>query len=1440
MTGDESTPLPFDHVLMGQWRIEDVLGQNDTFVTYEAVHDLSRQRVVIKEYFPAGIAVRDDVDVQPKEQENGPVLTRGCQRFIAESQALAALRNDYLVRQFNSFEENGTAYCVTEFLRGDNLSAKAAAGTCDQQWLDALVDAACQGLAAIHERYCLHLDVTPDRILFPSGGAHPMLLCVGIVEQNSSAAGEDGEMPPRFASPGYASPELQVPQSGDPGTWSDIYSLAAVLYFCITGQPPPAAAARLEQMQADPYAEVCTKELMAQGYRENFLRGIDAALRLQPSDRPQDLFAWQRSLTAGPTAATDAGEAGELAGQPVAEAAMGQIRIETIPAKVADLHLYLDDKQIENGEVFPVGVHDLQVTARGFETLARRVQIPETGLRLQVSLQRSMDHLANEQLIEAARNHDAGLLTALLESGADPDATDADGQTALMIASEQDSVDVLFLLIQAGADLDKQDSEGRTALMIACRRGLVDLAYVLLRAEAALDLQDKQGRTALSMATSSKASEAVEALLEVGAASAIADASGRTPLMIATDGADVRVVQTLLQAQPNPDAQDQEGRTALMIAASRGAAECVRALLAEGASTELLTTTGKSALDHAIAMGDTETALLLGVGKELLAAADLGQLDRVRALLDAGIDVDFCNPDGRTALMAATEGSHAEVVRYLVEKGAAQTLRDANGQTALDHAISGKNVEILRLLGADKEVFRAAEAGEPDRITACMAAGVSAEYQDELGRTAITIAIQGGQMEVLQALLEGGGAVNARIGEDGVTALEMACEQGWVDAVRLLLSAGADTHLRNSKGGSALLQAVCNGGEEIVLLLLAADMPPDYGTTTDGRTALMVACEQGHLRLVRHLLQAGADLEITDNEGRTALWYGCLAERPEILPLLLATNLNVNARQADGRTALAAMADMGATERVKALLQANADVNTEDASGRTPLHYACHTGQVELVRVLLRAKAKVNTQDKEGQTVLIGAVQAGAAAIVELLLKAKAKPALTDKAGWTALMVASRMGNVQIARMLLLTTSAGPFKKAHDGRSAYDIALEAGHEILAESLLWSVTLLFLRPLLRWRFGAWLVRATSPDRIHPFLFGEKSDGEGGATDAPASTETRIWLQVAPRKHWLSLDGAPFYSGDWASVGEHELRVEARGYAPEVVPIRTHGASMNLEISLQKPREGQSFRDLQESPEVVVLPVKGFMMGTDPQTEACETSETPRHRVRIGYRIALGKYPVTVAQYAAFFAATGHDSTGNMRTYEDGKWDYRADRSWRSPGFEQHGNHPVVYVSWEDAQAYVRWLSSETGCTYRLPSEAEWEYAARAGSASPYHTGATITAEQAHLRGGQQSTMEVGTFPGNAFGLHDVHGNVDEWVEDCWNPNYEGAPQDGDPWLSGDCTRRVHRGGSWVYGSQHARVALRMRAVANTKRNNLGFRVARLIEQGDLEVERTGYR
>ena len=199
------------------------------------------------------------------------------------------------------------------------------------------------------------------------------------------------------------------------------------------------------------------------------------------------------------------------------------------------------------------------------------------------------------------------------------------------------------------------------------------------------------------------------------------------------------------------------------------------------------------------------------------------------------------------------------------------------------------------------------------------------------------------------------------------------------------------------------------------------------------------------------------------------------------------------------------------------------------------------------------------------------------------------------------------------------------------------------------------------------------------------------------------------------------------------------------------------------------------------------------------------EGPSRTVAIAQPFAVGKHEVTFAEWDA--------------CVRDGGCTSKPEASW------SRDRQPVINVSWEDAKQYVGWLSAKTGKSYRLLSEAEWEFAARAGTTTRYSFGNAITPQQAQLS--TDRTTEVGKFPANAWGLHDMHGNVWEWVEDCWNDSHKGAPTDGTARTTGECKRRVVRGGSWQQDAHFLRSAFRVSFTAGVRIDSLGFRVARTI-------------
>lgn len=277
-----------------------------------------------------------------------------------------------------------------------------------------------------------------------------------------------------------------------------------------------------------------------------------------------------------------------------------------------------------------------------------------------------------------------------------------------------------------------------------------------------------------------------------------------------------------------------------------------------------------------------------------------------------------------------------------------------------------------------------------------------------------------------------------------------------------------------------------------------------------------------------------------------------------------------------------------------------------------------------------------------------------------------------------------------------------------------------------------------------------------------------------------------------------------------------------------------------------QHGRSIRDCSDCPQLIVLQSGSFRLGSPPNEAGRWDDEGPAVTISLKRPIAISVNEITRGQFARFSRATGRNPGTCQPPAGIGDPNAKLDLNWREPGFKQTDDHPVICVSWEDAQAYAAWLSRETGKRYRLPTEAEWEYAARGGTAAArfwradYATACRFAnvADRAANRvfsdwnaapcdDGQVFTAPVGSYAANGFGLHDMLGNVWEWVGDCWNDSHEA----GDPHVarfSGDCSRRVIKGGSWISIERLVRIAARGADKPVSRTIGTGFRVVRELE------------
>ena len=254
-----------------------------------------------------------------------------------------------------------------------------------------------------------------------------------------------------------------------------------------------------------------------------------------------------------------------------------------------------------------------------------------------------------------------------------------------------------------------------------------------------------------------------------------------------------------------------------------------------------------------------------------------------------------------------------------------------------------------------------------------------------------------------------------------------------------------------------------------------------------------------------------------------------------------------------------------------------------------------------------------------------------------------------------------------------------------------------------------------------------------------------------------------------------------------------------------------------------------------PKMVLIPEGSFTMGCeDKDAMVCRDVSKPSHKVNVG-KFLMSETEVTVAQFRAFAEAESYKTTAEERGScwsfgVGGKWSDAKGNSWRKMGFPQEDNHPVACVSYNDAKAYVRWLNDKTGKKWRLPSEAEWEYAIRAGTKTVYYWGDVIGKNNANCSQSKCGdkfgvTSPVASFSPNQFGLYDMSGNVWEWVEDKWHRDYNNVPTDGGAWTADDSSSHTKRGGSWNSGLPlFLTPTYRLFGVQDSRDFRTGFRVA----------------
>ncbi len=348
-------------------------------------------------------------------------------------------------------------------------------------------------------------------------------------------------------------------------------------------------------------------------------------------------------------------------------------------------------------------------------------------------------------------------------------------------------------------------------------------------------------------------------------------------------------------------------------------------------------------------------------------------------------------------------------------------------------------------------------------------------------------------------------------------------------------------------------------------------------------------------------------------------------------------------------------------------------------------------------------------------------------------------------------------------------------------------------------------------------------ATEDDRVGSQAQAQRRADEADAHRPPRRQELRrAWPPSRTAVLAASLIGLALITATVVWL----VHAPATGVPPTAVaPAPTAVAPTKMAVTALSPERERAlkpmdqFKECDDCPEMVVVPAGSFMMGSATSEPGRTTEEGPQHTVTLTRNFAVGRFELTFAEWDACVA------DGGCRGYKPDS------QGWG------RGRRPAINVSWDDAKAYVAWLTKATGKSYRLLSEAEREYVTRAGTTTPFWWGNSISTAQANYSGTPYEagakgeyrgrTVAVDSFEPNAWGLFQVHGNIYDWTEDCGHENYQGAPGDGSAWLTGDCTSRVIRGGSWDYDAAYLRSASRLAYAIDTRDVWLGFRVGRSL-------------
>ena len=529
------------------------------------------------------------------------------------------------------------------------------------------------------------------------------------------------------------------------------------------------------------------------------------------------------------------------------------------------------------------------------------------------------------------------IIQAIIDHGADVNATSKDKHTAIMCACWKRRTNAINVLLKAGSDTNIADKNGMTCLMHAIRGDCCkEVLQAIVDNGIEVNATNKTIKTALMLACTKRYVDAIHVLLKAGSDTNIADVHGYSCLMRAVNGdCSKEVLQALIDHGADVNATNKHSRTALMLASEKRQVDAIHVPLKAGSDTNIADVRGYTCLMRAV-NGD--------YSKELL-----------ETIIDHGADVNATDKDNCTALMLACTNRHVGAIHVLLKAGSDTNIADVRGYTCLMNAVDGDcSEEMLETLidhgagvnATDKHsrtaLIWACTRKHVDAIYVLLKAGSDTNIADENGVTCLMFAVDGDcSSEVLQAIIDHVADVNA-IDENSFTALSIACEERRVDAIHVLLKAGSDTNIADKNGETCLMRAV-DGDCSSEVLQAIIDHGADVNAIDENSfTALSSACEERRVDAIHVPLKAGSDTNIADKNGWTCLMYAVYGDC--------------------------------STEVLQATIDHGADVNATDKHSRTALIWACMRKHVDAIYVLLKAGSDTNIADENGVTCLMFAV----------------------------------------------------------------------------------------------------------------------------------------------------------------------------------------------------------------------------------------------------------------------------------------------------------------------------------------------------------------------------------------------------------------------------------------------------------------------------------